>query len=70
MPLTMATVGDVFRIKRVGGLEDTRRHLANMGFVEDAEITVISETAGNLIVLVKGTRVALGKELANKITVG
>ena len=69
MPLTMQREGDTAVIQRVGGKEEVRRHLENMGFVPGAEITVISINGGNVIVNVKETRVAISKEMANKIMV-
>ena len=50
MPLTMANIGETNTIKRVGGNEETRRFLANLGFVVDAEVTVLSAIGGNVIV--------------------
>ena len=69
MPLTMVKAGELSTIKRVGGKEEMRRHLEELGFVVGAEVTVVSEMEGNLIVNVKGSRVAIGKEMANKIFV-
>ena len=68
-PLTMQREGDTAVIQRVGGKEEVRRHLENMGFVPGAEITVISINGGSVIVNVKETRVAISKEMANKIMV-
>ncbi len=70
MPLTMVGIGKESVIQRVGGREETRRFLENLGFVVGAIVTVISEIGGNLIVNVKDTRVAIGKDMANKIMVG
>lgn len=69
MPLTMASLGEVNYIKRVGGTEEVRNHLASMGFVTGAEIKIISKLAGNVILEVKDTRVALDQGMANKIMV-
>ena len=69
MPLTMAREGEVTSIKRVGGKEEVRRHLENMGFVPGTNVTVISVNNGNVIVNVKDARVALSKEMANKIMI-
>ena len=46
-----------------------RTHLENLGFVAGANVIVISEIAGNLIVNVKESRVAIDKEMAMKIFV-
>ena len=69
MPLTMANVGETNVIKKIGGKEETRRFLENLGFVVGGVVTVISEVGGNIIVNVKDSRVAIGKGMANKILV-
>ena len=69
MPLTMAREGEVTSIKRVGGKEEVRRHLENMGFVPGTDVTVVSVNNGNVIVNVKESRVAISKEMANRIMV-
>ncbi len=56
-------------IKRVGGREDTKRFLENLGFVPGCSVTVVSEMNGNVIVNVKDARVAIGKDMANRIMV-
>lgn len=69
MPLTMAREGEVTSIKRVGGKEEVRRHLENMGFVPGTDVTVVTVNNGNVIVNVKESRVAISKEMANRIMV-
>ena len=69
MPLTMANAGEENIIKKVGGKEDTRRFLENLGFVVGAAVTVSSQVEGNIIVNIKDSRVANGKDMANKIIV-
>ena len=69
MPLTMANAGEENIIKKVGGKEDTRRFLENLGIVAGAAVTVISQVEGNIIVNIKDSRVAIGKDMANKIMV-
>jgi ferrous iron transport protein A len=69
MPLSMVKEGESNVIKKVGGKTETRQFLENLGFVIGSEITVISEISGNLIVNVKDSRVAIGKNMANKIMV-
>ena len=58
MPMTFLRAGETGMIQRVGGAEDTKRFLANLGFVDGAAVTVISELNGNLIVNIKDSRVA------------
>lgn len=69
MPLSMVKEGEPNIIKRVGGKEETRKFLENLGFVTGGTVTVISEINGNLIVNVKDSRIAIGRDMANKIMV-
>ncbi len=69
MPLTMVKTGETNIIKKVGGREETRRFLENLGFVTGGSVTVISEIGGNVIVNIKESRVAINKEMATKILV-
>ena len=69
MPLTMANIGKTNTIKRVGGNEETRRFLANLGFVVDAEVTVLSAIGGNVIVNIKDSRVAVNADMARHIMI-
>lgn len=69
MPLTMATKGEEQTIKKVGGKEEIRSFLEKLGFIEGGAVTVISEAAGNMIVNIKDSRVAIGKDMAMKIMV-
>ena len=69
MPLTMAKVGEPNTLKRIGGREETKKFLENLGFVTGGVVTVVSEISGNMILNVKDSRVALGKDMANKIMI-
>lgn len=69
MPITLANTGEENIIKKVGGNPDTRKFLENLGFVAGSAITVISEISGNVIVNVKDSRVAVSREMAQKILV-
>ena len=69
MPLTMVPTGEPNVIKKIGGKEETRRFLENLGFVTGGMVTVVSEIGGNMIVNVKDSRVSIGKDMANKISV-
>ena len=69
MPLGMANVGDVSIIKQINGRDDVRQHLAELGFVPGAEVSVVSELGGNLILSVKESRIALDKTMAMRIMV-
>ena len=69
MPLTLADVGQEQIIHRIGGSDEVRRHLENLGFVAGGEVTLISSLGGNVIVKVKESRVAISEEIARKIMV-
>jgi ferrous iron transport protein A len=69
MPLSMVKEGESNTIARVGGKEETRRFLENLGLVVGTPVTVVSTINGNIILNVRDSRVALGKEMANKIMV-
>ena len=69
MPLTMATMGEVNKIVKVGGNEETSRFLENLGFVAGTEITVVSSIGGNLIVNVKDSRIAVNEDMARHIVI-
>ena len=70
MPLTMAKAGETVTIKKITGKDEVRLHLAELGFVVDSEVTVVNEIAGNLIVQVKESRLALDRTMANRIMLG
>ena len=69
MPLTMASIGEANTIRKVGGNEETKRFLENLGFVAGAEITVESAIGGNVIVNIKDSRVAINQDMARHIMV-
>ena len=69
MPLTMAKPGETAVIRKISGKDEVRQHLAELGFVVDSDVTVVSEIGGNLIVQVKDSRIALDKTMANRIMI-
>lgn len=69
MPLTFAKSGEENVIKKIGGKEETRRFLESLGFVAGGVVTIVSEVGGNLIVNVKDSRIAIGKDMASRIMV-
>ena len=70
MPLTMAKAGDTVTIRKITGKDEVLLHLAELGFVVDSQVTIVNEIAGNLIVQVKESRLALDKTMANRIMIG
>ena len=70
MPLTMAKAGDTVTIRKITGKDEVRLHLEELGFVVDSQVTIVNEIAGNLIVQVKESRLALDKTMANRIMIG
>lgn len=69
MPLSLAALGEENMIRKIGGNPEVRAHLENLGFVPGGNVTVVSAMGGSLIVNVKESRVAISKEMANRIMV-
>ena len=69
MPITLANAGDKVIIRQITGSDGIRQHLAELGFVVDSDVTVVSEIDGNLILQVKDSRIAIGKSMASRILV-
>lgn len=69
MPLTLATIGEVNMIKKIGGNPEIKKHLENLGFIAGGNVTIITTLGGNIIVNVKEARIAISKELAQKIMI-
>ena len=67
MPLTMARPGETVTIRKITGRDEVRQHLAELGFVVNSDVTVVSQLAGTLILQVKDRRVALDKTMATRI---
>lgn len=69
MPLTFAKPGDMNYIRKITGKDEVRRHLAVLGFVVGASVTVVTTMGGNMILQVKQSRIALDKTMANRIMI-
>lgn len=69
LPITMTPIGEPGYIAKITGKDNVRQHLAELGFVVGAEITVVSKLGGNLILSIKDSRVALDKDMANRILI-
>ncbi len=69
MPLIFANIGEENIIKKIGGSAEVKRHLENLGFVVGGSVKIISEISGNVIVNVKDARIAVSREMAQKIMV-
>lgn len=69
MPLTLTEAGEENIIREIGGKQEVKAHLENLGFVVGGAVTVINTIGGNVIVKVKDSRIAVSRELAQKIMV-
>ena len=69
MPIGMLGDGENGIVKRISGKDEAKKFLENLGFVPGADISVVTKTNGNVIINVKGARVAIGKEMANRVFV-
>ena len=69
MPLTLANAGEENTILKVGGSDEVKKHLEDLGFVAGGTVSIVSSLSGNVIVKVKEARVAISEEMARKIMV-
>lgn len=69
IPISMAEPGKVLKIVKISGRDSVRQHLAELGFVPDAEIKVVTDNGGNMIIQVGSGRIAIDKAMANRIMV-
>ena len=69
MPLTLAAAGEENIIRKVGGNPEVKKHLEARGRAAGDTVTVVSSLAGNVIVKVKESRVAISEEMARKIMI-
>lgn len=69
VPLTMAKPGEPAVIRKITGQDGVRQHLAELGFVVDSPVTVVSGLGGSVVLQVMGSRIALDKSMANRIFV-
>ncbi len=69
IPLIVADIGTEYIIKKIGGNPEIKKHLENLGFVVGGAVTVVNSMGGNLIVNVKESRVAISREMAQKIMI-
>ena len=67
MPLTFASVGETATIRKITGKDEGRQHLAELGFVVGETVTVVSSIGGNLILNIKGSRIALDASMAQRV---
>ena len=69
MPLSMAKPGETVTIRKITGKDEVRQHLAELGFVVDSQVTVVNALGGSLILQVKDSRVALDRQMANRVMI-
>ena len=69
MPLSFAKVGKEMKIKKITGKDDTIKFLNRLGLIEGHNVKIVSRVSGNVILNVKDTRVALDRQLSNRIII-
>lgn len=69
MPLSLGSVGEIYNVKKVGGTNEVRQHLNELGFNIGSPVSIVSSIGGNVIVKVKESRIAIDKRMASKIVV-
>lgn len=69
MPLAMVGLGETRTITGITGKEDTKRHLQNLGFIKGENVQIVAENSSGIILMIKGSKIALNRGLASKIQV-
>lgn len=69
MSIHMADKDQFYTIRHVGGNEDVRRFLANLGFVKGAQVMLMSSLGDNVILNIKGSRIAVNADMARHIMI-
>lgn len=69
LPLTYVKTGDYAKVIKVGGRPDAKKHLADLGFVDGAVMNIISSHDGDIILNIKNSRLAVTKEMSEKIMI-
>lgn len=69
MPLVFANPGEENIVRKLGGSPEVRQHLADLGFNVGADVTIVNAIGGNVIVKIKESRVAISREMAQKIMI-
>ena len=69
MPLVFANPGEENIVRKLGGSPEVRQHLADLGFNVGANVTIVNAIGGNVIVKIKESRVAISREMAQKIMI-
>ncbi len=69
MLLSMVSLGEIKKIKELRGKDQAKSHLQSLGFLPGEKIEVISENPSGIILLIKNTKIAINKGMANKIVV-
>ena len=69
IPMNFVKSGDVIKIIKISGDGNLRQHLRDLGFVNDTVVSVITSHNGDVILNVKNTRIALTREMSNRIMI-
>ena len=69
MPITLAKAGELVTVRKITGNDAIRQHLAELGFVVDANVKIVSAYEGNVILQVHGSRIALNETMARRIMI-
>lgn len=69
IPLSIAKGGTTVRVTKLHGDEAMQRHLEAIGFVEGSEVQIVTQADGQVIVLVKGSRLGLNRATSKNIFV-
>lgn len=69
MSLSMVSLGETKIIKELIGKDSVKKHLQSLGFIPGERVEILCENSGGIILLIKNTKIAINKSMANKIIV-
>lgn len=69
MPLSMLSEGEEGKIVSIRGGRGLLRRLAELGFNPDTKVKVLRATSGPFVIMLRGSRVAIGRGVAMRIFV-
>lgn len=69
MPLTKAPIGCQLMLAGIQGGKKLRRRLVELGLTPGTSLRILQDSGGPMILAVRDSRLALGRGMAEKLTV-
>ena len=68
-PIAMAGIGEQVRLERIKGGKKMLRRLTALGLTPGVELSVVQNAGGPLLLSVRGSRIALGRGMSQRVMV-